>query len=445
MKSKRIFIYLTVIVFFGLGIYIFLNKMGNDNIPNLYPRSGDSNLSAEYINAQRTVNYYREQIEKNPNNPKNYIELAQVFIQEARVTGKHHEYLPKIMGLLESALNLDKENLDANLTKASILLTLHQFQEAEKIGEWAVKNYPYSSAAYGVLVDAYVELGKYEKAVEVCDEMLKLKPDLRSYSRASYLREIHGQLDAAIEAMRMASDAGVYGHENRAWVLFNLANLYLQTGKIDTAEFIYNGILQERPGYAYALSGIAKVNIIKGNYTKAIEYLQKASMNLDDHSFIEQLADLQLAIGNKSEEQKLNHIVFKELEEHENGGWNVDREYAAFCLNHNINLQEALTRAEKEYHHRSDNIEAIDTYAWALFKTGKLNEAAQTICKALRLNSTNALIHYHAGVINSSIGKNDEAVKNLELSLSENLSSYVLFYKDAKEKLLRLKEVALLD
>ncbi len=444
MKSKQIFIYLTVILFLCVGIYIFFNKSNSEKIPNLFPRSGDSNLSAEYINAQRSVDFYREQIEKNPNDPKNYIELAQVFIQEARVTGKHHEYLPKIMSLIETALNLDKENLDANLTKASIMLTLHQFQEAEKIGEWAVKKYPYNSAAYGILVDAYVELGKYEKAVEMCDKMLKLKPDLRSYSRASYLREIHGDITGAIDAMRMASDAGVYGQENRAWVLYNLGNLYLQTGKVDTAAFIYKGILQERPGYAYALSGIAKIMIVKGNYTKAIEYLQNASKNLDDHSFIEQLADIYLALGNKSEEQKLNQIVFKEFDEHENGGWNVDREYAAFCLDHIINLKEALSRAEKEYQRRPANIDAIDTYAWALFKNGKLNEASETISKALNFNSSNALIHYHAGVINLSIGKNDEAVKNLELSLKENLSSYVLFYKDAKEKLLSLKQIALL-
>ena len=94
------------------------------------------------------------------------------------------------MSLIESALSIDKENLDANLTKASVMLTLHQFHDAEIIGKWAVKKYPYSAAAYGVLVDSYVELGKYEMAVEMCDKMLKIKPDLRSYSRASYLREI---------------------------------------------------------------------------------------------------------------------------------------------------------------------------------------------------------------------------------------------------------------
>jgi len=443
MKPKQIFIYVFMILFFGIGAYVFFNKT-SEKIPNLYPRNGDSNISSEYKNAQHAVDFYREQIEKNPNDPKNYIELAQIFIQEARVTGKHHEYLPKIMSLIETALNLDKENLDANLTKASTLLTQHQFQEAEKIGDWAVKKYPYNSSAYGILVDACVELGKYEKAVEMCDKMLNIKPDLRSYSRASYLREIHGDIAGAIDAMRMASDAGVYGHENRAWVLYNLANLYLQKGKTDTAAFIYNGILQERPNYAYAYAGLAKIDIIKGKFDDAVKNLRKASHNLDDHSFIEQLSDLYLAMNNKNEEEKYNEIVFREFEEHQNGGWNVDREFAAFCLNHNLNLEEALSRAEEEYSNRPENIDAIDTYAWALYKNGNIDKALKIISKALKFNSSNALIHYHAGIINSSLGKYAEAVKNLETSLTNNLASYVLFYNDAKEKLLSLKQVAVL-
>jgi pentatricopeptide repeat protein len=371
MKSKQIFFYVTVILFFAVGIYILIIKSNNKNISDLYPRKGDSNLSAEYKNALRSVDFYRDQIENTPGDPKNYTGLAQVFLQEARITGKHHEYLPKILSLLKTALNIDKENLDANLTKASVLLNLHQFEEAAKIGEWAVKKYPYSSAAYGVLVDAYVELGKYEKAVEMCDKMLMLKPDLRSYARASYLREIHGDNQGAIDAMRMAADAGATGMENRAWALYNLANLYLNEGKTDTAEFIYNGILEERPGYAYALLGLAKVMIVKGNYSKAEDYLKQASINLDEHSFIERLADLYLALGNKIEEEKLNQIVFQEFEEHEKGGWDIDLEYSMFCLNHNINLDEALMRAEREYEQRPNNIDVIDTYAWALYKNGK--------------------------------------------------------------------------
>ncbi len=244
--------------------------------------------------------------------------------------------------------------------------------------------------------------------------------------------------------MRMAADAGAYSQENRAWALYNLGNLYLHRGKIDTAAFIYNGILEERPGYAFALSGLAKVMVGKGEYLKAVEYLEHAYLSLDDHSFAEQLADIFLTVRNKNKEQKYIQMVLNEFREQENAGWNVDREYSEFCLNHNVNLQESLKRAAREFRRRPENIDVIDAYAWALYKNGKVKEAAEIIPEAFKTNTANAIIYYRAGVINSAAGKKVEAVKNLERALSENLASYILYYKDAENLLLSLKDIALI-
>ena len=86
MKRNFLYTILTMsAVIIAMTTIIYLSGTdGSSPAPFLYPRSGDSNVSAEYLNAQRTVNYYVKKIDKNPDNPKNYIELAQVFLQEAR-------------------------------------------------------------------------------------------------------------------------------------------------------------------------------------------------------------------------------------------------------------------------------------------------------------------------------------------------------------------------
>jgi tetratricopeptide (TPR) repeat protein len=99
-------------------------------------------------------------------------------------------------------------------------------------------------------------------------------------------------------------------------------------------------------------------------------------------------------------------------------------------------------RAEREFERRSENIYVIDTYAWALYKNGKVKEAAEIIPEAFKTNTSNAIIYYRAGKINSAAGKKEEAVKNLERALSENLASYILYYKDAQNLLLSLKDIA---
>ncbi len=43
------------------------------------------------------------------------------------------------------------------------------------------------------------------------NRMVSIRPDIRSYSRISYLREIHGDIPGAIEAMELAVEAGAPG------------------------------------------------------------------------------------------------------------------------------------------------------------------------------------------------------------------------------------------
>ncbi|MEO8398595.1 MAG: tetratricopeptide repeat protein, partial [Ignavibacteriaceae bacterium] len=288
MSVKKILsISLICLAVIAFAVLIIINRNQPADNYKLLPRSSDSNLPSEYVNAQKTVDYYRAEIEKHPKMTKNYIELAQVYLQEARITGNHHYYIPKADELVNEALNINPNDFESMITKASIYMIYHQFDKAKNLAEKVIQQNNYNAFAYGVLTDALVELGEYDKAVKSCDQMLNIRPDLRSYARASYLREIYGKTDDAIEAMLKAANAGVSGQENRAWTLYNLGNLFFNMGKLDSAEYIYNGILEERPNYGYALSGLADVNSARKNYSKAIELLVRASQATPNHIFIE--------------------------------------------------------------------------------------------------------------------------------------------------------------
>jgi pentatricopeptide repeat protein len=426
--SLLVLLSVTVIFFFR-----YLTKPVSDlQIPSLLPRT-DSNNSAEYLEAYKSVEYYKEQIKLHPETVKNYVELAQIFLQEARITGRHHEYIPVARKLLDKALNINPANFDAKVAKASILMTLHQFQKAmDEISE-AIKSNQYSAAAYGVLVDALVELGRYDEAVKACDKMIGLRPDLRSYARASYLRELFGQNDAAVKAMIMAADAGQNGQENRAWTLYNLGNLFLNEGKLDSAQFVFNGILQERGNYDYALCGLADIDALKSNYSEALEYYVKAAQSSSNHIITEKLADLYKVMGMKENEKEMVTKVLESFRLHELDGFDIDLEYARFCANHDINLKEALSRIENEFSRRPNNIDILDAYSWTLFKIGKHNEAVPLIQKAMHLNSKRALLHYHAAVIYNSINDNKSAYEYLTRSFKENPYVDILTGADARK------------
>ncbi len=399
-------------------------------MPDLFPRSGDS-TSAEFMKAQAMVRHLRDEITKHPDEMKNYIELAQVYIQEARVSGRHHDYFPIGDGVIAEVLRRSPENFEANVLKSGMMMTRHDFVSAKETIDKAIAKNPYNSGAYGVLCDANVELGKYDEAVTAVDKMMSTRPDLRSYARASYLRELHGDRTGAIEAMKLAADAGASGQENREWALFNLGNIFLNQGKLDTAEFIYKGILEERPNYAFAMSGLSMVHAARKDYPVAVEMLVKASQTLPEHIFVEQLADLYKAMGQKEGAEQMEKKALDAFALHEKDGWNIDREYAAFCLNHDINLPEAKTRAEKQYKMRPANVDALDTYAWALYKTGSANDAIPLIEQAMRMKTLNPNLHYHAGMIYAKAGNKEKAISELKYAINENQYLTPLTMQDA--------------
>ena len=210
----------------------------------------------------------QQQITANPNDAKSLTQLATLYIQEARVTGNYAYYDKASMKLVENALQMDSTNLEALVLKSLLYLSQHHFAEGLEMAQHARNINPYNAFVYGVCVDGNVEMGNYDSAVADADKMLSIRPDIRSYSRASYLREIYGDYKGAIEAMQMAVSAGAPGVEATEWSRVQLGHLYENTGEMKYAEMHYSIALQERPGYAYALAGMARVasseKIIKG-------------------------------------------------------------------------------------------------------------------------------------------------------------------------------------
>lgn len=368
----------------------------------------------EFAKVKRSYDEAKGRIEREPGVSDGYVAMAQLFMQEARITANHHVLIPAARAVLQEGMRRIPNSYELIVLNAALLMTLHQFTEARTMAERAVAMNRYHSFGYGVLCDARLETGDYEGAVRAADSMTALRPDLRSYARVSYLRELYGRRSEAVDAMRMAADAGANGTEERCWTLYNLAGLYMDMGKIDTAAYIYRGILEERPDYPFALSGLAMTKLAKGDTAGAITDLVTATGRIPDHTMIEQLADLYAASGDSTSRAAMEAQAVAAFEQHERDGWNTDREMAQFLLNHNIRLDDAVRRAERDYRRRPDNIDAEMTWAHALAMSGRAAEAAPVIRRALRLGSDNPRLLYIAALVLDAAGDRAAARECLE-------------------------------
>ncbi len=369
-----------------------------ENIPELLDRNEKLQYGKEWETVQNAYGKERKALMDNPKAKEPWLNLAEVFIQEARVTGEHPHYYPAALQCLEALLaqpfdekDLKEKDLKfrALSAKAGVEMSLHEFAKALETGEAAVAINPLNSGIYGVLTDANVELGNYAKAVEMADKMVSIKPDLRSYSRVSYLREIHGDVPGAIEAMTMAVTAGYPGHDNTSWAMVTLGNLYIQYGKLDEAEQVFKSTLENRPEYPFALGGLAAVAIMRKNYKEAERLLNQAAAIVPEVGFFEQLATVYKETGRTNEYGKTMQEVIEMMEDDQAHGHNMDLGFAHVYSNLMDNQPKALEYALKEYNARPENIDVNGTLANIYAKMGENEKAKIHRNKALRTGSKN--------------------------------------------------------
>jgi len=127
--------------------------------------------------------------------------------------------------LFRRVLTVAPRDIDATIGLGTLALARHDFRAALRIGRAARGLAPALARPYAVLVDAEVELGRYADAGRSLQQMIDLRPNLASYARVSYFRELHGDLDGALRAMALAVSAGGQVPENVAYVQTLLGDL----------------------------------------------------------------------------------------------------------------------------------------------------------------------------------------------------------------------------
>lgn len=388
-------------------------------IPPLFERRGELASAAEWQRTKEKVAELKEKIKKEPGDIKPRLQIAVIYLSEARITGEHPYYYPAILTILDGALAMDPKNFEATTFKASVKMSQHQFAEARELAETARHINPNNAYVYGVLVDANVELGNYEEAVKMSDRMQELKPSLESYSRASYLREIYGNYPSSIEAMKLAVQAGLPGSEPQCWSKNILGHLYETTGQLDKAEQQYKGILMMRPSYAFALAGQARIEKARKEYDKSLATLGKAARIMPEFSFHEQMAEIYTLQGDKEKARKTYADVVKMLDEDAHSGHAVDLELCKLYTKSG-QLDSALVYGLKEYKKRPKNIDVNHALAWAYFNQRDFKHAQQHMDVALRTGSKDPELLRQAGAIQLALGNASQSNKLIAAARKTN-------------------------
>jgi len=409
-------------------IVLFKNNKKEEILP-LKERQGAMAKGSEWAKTKENVAKLIQKISEKPDDPEPRVQLAQLYMEEARITGDHQYYDMASLRLLNSVLKKDPNHFEALCFKSMVLLSQHHFSEGLDEADKAISINGYNAFVYGLAVDGNVELGNYDDAVKNSDKMVSIRPDLSSYSRISYLREIYGDNDGAIDAMKMAVSAGFPGLEQTSWCRVQLGKLYENKGDLTNAKLEYEIALSQRPDYAYAYAGEARIEKYNKNYKQAIADIQKAQGLVNDYGFYDELSELFKLNGEPAKaKQTAEELVNKLNKDAETGnsddqiGHYADKELAYAYLKTGNN-NKAMEHALIEYNRRPNNIDVNEALAWVNYKMGNVKDADKYISVAMKTNSQNPTLLCQAGIIKSKLG--DKEKGNLLIKKALSLDPYL--------------------
>ncbi|MDP9343119.1 MAG: tetratricopeptide repeat protein [Actinomycetota bacterium] len=430
---------LVLFVVGGIGLFRTVGKQPAQGPSTTDSRSTGSALAEQPVilsgTLQDAIASLQQRLRAAPEDWQSWANLGLAYVQEARVTADPR-YYPKAQGALERSLRLQPDgNFSAYTGEGALALARHDFAGGLRWGDKARAVNAYNGNVYGVIGDAQIELGRYHRAFATIQHMVNLKPDLSSYARVSYARELQGDVPGAIQAMRMAFDAAGTP-DDQAFAAYYLGELYFNSDRTDRAAAWYRRGAQLAPEYFPPQEGLARVAWADGDVQEAIRLYRGIVSRYPLPQYVIALGDQYTATGQTAEAQRQYALVRVEEKLFQANGVNVDLELALFDADHG-NPRAAVAAAKTEWGRRHSVLVA-DALGWALHANGHDAEALRYATFATKLGYRNALLYFHRGMIEKALGDAPAARRDLQAALDINPRFSILYSPVAAQALAAL-------
>jgi tetratricopeptide (TPR) repeat protein len=353
-------------------------------------------------------------------------------LQRARETADPARYA-RAETAFRQALRRDRRSVDATIGLATLALARHDFRGGLRYAQRARRLGPELARPFSVLVDAQVELGRYEQAGRSLQQMIDLRPSLASYARVSYFRELHGDLAGATRAMSLAVSAGGGVPENVAYVQTLLGDLEATRGAIRPARQAYATALAGVAGYVPALASRAQLDAATGRLETAIRGYEDIVRRRPLPQYVIALGETQQAAGRRADARETFALVDAERRLLAANGVNTDVEIALFEADHG-DRGRAVDLARRAWR-AAPSVRSADAVGWTLTRSGRSSDGLAWARRALKLGSRDPVVLTRAGLSARAAGRRREARRYLRQALQANPRFSVVWAPRARKAL----------
>jgi tetratricopeptide (TPR) repeat protein len=384
------------------------------------PKTVQPTSAADLAQREIQIRTWKKALAMDPQGAMALGQLAALYMQRARETGDDQNYVVAEGYARRSVALRVNRNGPTFVTLAAALLAQHRFVEADSIVTELVKDKADVPEYTSMYAEIKLELGQYDKARTVFDSIHAQRTHLSIAPRLARWMELNGNSDGArkllYDALAEAKKRRDLPLEQVAWFELRVGDIEMRNGRMNGARKALEDGLRVSPNDYRLLAAMSKLDAVEGNPRKAIEYGERAMTIKLDPATLGTIGDAYTAIGDTAQAAE----YFKTMEVAVAGQLGpYHRAWSLFLLDHDRRVPEVLKNVNAELVSRKD-IYGYDLLAWALHKSGRNSEAEIAMKNALKLGTRDAMLFYHAGMIEKSLGHDAAARSYLERALSTN-------------------------
>ncbi|WP_418957321.1 tetratricopeptide repeat protein [Streptomyces tritici] len=327
-------------------------------------------------------------------------------------------------------------NVDAQLALGALANARGDYARGRAWAERVRRAAPKRWTAYPVLIDAYKGLGDYAAAHKAAEALQGLRRGAAALDRAAQsFRDRGWREDANATAIEAAARA--QGPAQKAACLYRLGELAWERGEPAEAAAQYTAALRLVPAHGPSLAGRARALGAQGRTAEAFRDYRAALEAMPLPEYALEAGELYEAAGLDGDAATQYETLRARVTEAGSYGVNGELVLARYETDHGA-PEEALRRLRAEWARGHRSMEVADALGWALYRTGRAEEALPYAKRATDEGRRSALFSYHRGQIERALGEYGAARRHLAEALRTNPHFSPLLAPRAKEALAAL-------
>ncbi len=356
--------------------------------------------------------------------PRDFISattLASLYYSRGRLSGDLADE-QKALQFAQTAVATAPTEPGGRALESAILYYLHDFAGAEAKAAALYRDDPTQLGALATMADATLELGDIAAARAEYDKLSSLAKGTAVDIRLARLAFVSGHPDDGLAlAVRArdeaARDVAAGGSDDLGFYQYAVGEYARTAGDATMAETGFEAALAVRSTDLGALVGLARIEAYRGNTAQAIAQLARAVAIAPQPESVALLGDLLASSGDAAGAAKQFATVrfIEKLGEVQSTVY--DRVILRFELDHGGASDALLAKAQASVAARPDYT-GYDTVAWALYRLGRYDEAADQITAAAVNGARDARLIFHKGAIELAQGKTDAGRGDLHRALA---------------------------